>query len=398
MYFSTYSLRNLQDNLNKKDLFVKNKQFISLVAAIAITAASMSNAIACTSMMITDLKGNAYHGRTFEFAAIFPAALTYSPAGREIISVTPDGKQAITFKTKYNMITLDTAVVPGAKQEAVGEGMNDQGLSFSATAFNNASSPPIGKDPSKILSVADLGAWVLGNFKTAAEVKAALAKNDIEFWLPPFKLFANQPLPLHYSIFDKSGGAVVVEFANNKMSVYDNPVNVLTNGPEFTWHLENLNNYTFTNVDKNTGMLGKQKLSTQDAGIALTPLPMSQTSQGRFVKAAFFVNYVRKAKTPDEAMVTLSHIMNNFDRPYDLSVDGAGGQGDGPRGSKQSSEVTDISVMADLSRGQFYFRTINNMNWTMIDINRLKGLKQMKRINMYDAGKSGADLFTLFNT
>jgi penicillin V acylase-like amidase (Ntn superfamily) len=150
-------------------------------------------------------------------------------------------------------------------------------------------------------------------------------------------------------------------------------------------------------VDKNTGQLGKLKLATQDAGIALTALPSAQTSQGRFVKAAFYTNYVRKAKTPDDAMVTLAHIMNNFDRPYDLTVDGAGGSGDGIRGKGYSSEVTVWTTMSDLNRNQYFVRSINAMNFAMIDMNKLKDVKKIKSILTADVDKAGADVFSLFN-
>lgn len=106
---------------------------------------------------------------------------------------------------------------------------------------------------------------------------------------------------------------------------------------------------------------------------------------------------MRKAKTPDEAVVTLAHIMNNFDRPYDLTVDGSGGSGDGLRGSSTSSEVTVRTVMKDLLRGLFYIRTINAMNWSVVDMNKLKDVKQIKSVSSFDIDRAGADLFTLFN-
>jgi penicillin V acylase-like amidase (Ntn superfamily) len=205
----------------------------------------------------------------------------------------------------------------------------------------------------------------------------------------------NLPMPFHYSVFDKKANGIVIEFFNGKVNVHDNPVGVMTNGPEFPWHLLNLSNYTFTNVDKNTGRIGNVKLATQDAGIALTALPSAQTSQGRFVKAAFYANYVRKAKTPDEAIITLGHIMNNFDRPYDLSVDGDGGMGDGPRSKVLSSETTDVTVMNDLSRNLYYIRTINALNWSVIDMYKLKNLPKFTSINIYDVNKVGAEAFVL---
>jgi len=105
---------------------------------------------------------------------------------------------------------------------------------------------------------------------------------------------------------------------------------------------------------------------------------------------------VRKAKTPDEAIITLGHIMNNFDRPYDLSIDGGGGMGDGTRGKTKTSEVTEWTVMNDLSRNLYYVRSINAMNWSVVDMNKLKDLKKIKSVSTYEVDKAGADAFTLF--
>jgi choloylglycine hydrolase len=236
----------------------------------------------------------------------------------------------------------------------------------------------------------------LGNFKSVEEVKQAMANGQTEIWVPVSPLDPKAPLPLHYAINDKTGNSIVVEFTDGKAHVYDNPVGVLTNGPFFPWHLQNLQNYTFSNVDKNTGQLGKLKLATQDGGIALTALPSAQTSQGRFVKAAFYANYVRKAKTPDEAVTTLAHLMNNFDRPYDLTVDEAGGTGDGVRSSGTSSEVTTWTTLQDLSRNLLYFRSIEAMNWAVIDMAKLKDVKQIKTVSTSDVDRAGADSFKLF--
>jgi len=322
--------------------------------------------------------------------------VSYIPKGSKIESVTPDGKQGVTFDSKYAITGMTFPAIAGSKQEALVEGANDQGLSFSGNQLNFSTAPPVGNESSKILSVADLGMWVLGNFATVAEVKAAVTSGNTEFWLPPVPIMGNALIPLHYAIFDKTGNGLVIQFQNNKTNVYDNPVNVLTNGPEFPWHLLNLNNYTQTNVDSNSAQYGKLPVATVDSGIALSGLPSSQTAAGRFVKAAFYTNYVRKAKTPDEAIQTLSHIMNNFDRPYDLTIDPPGGMGDGPRGNGSSSEVTTWTLMADLSRNLIYFRTIDALNWTMIDMARLTNTTQIKSVPILNAGQTGAGEFNQF--
>ncbi|MBU3544329.1 linear amide C-N hydrolase [Polynucleobacter sp. MWH-Mekk-B1] len=372
------------------------KSLANYLVASSLLFSSIGNTIACTAIVVTDLKGNAYHARTMEFSFQLPSSLTYFPVGTRIESATPSGNQGLTFNTKYAILGMTIPAVTTAKQVLVIEGANDQGLSISGNELNNSSAPPVGANPSIILSGADFGAWILGNFKTVAEVKSAMQDGKVEFWLPKIPMVDNMVLPLHYAITDKVGNGLVVEFQNGKKQVYDNPVNVLTNGPEFSWHLTNLNNYTQNNINQNTGQLGKLKLATEDSGIALSALPSSQTAAGRFVKAAFYANYVRKAKTPDEAILTLGHIINNFDRPYDLTVDGPGGVGDGPRTSGKSTEVTDWSVMNDLSRNLLYVRTIEQLNWTVIDMAKLKDVAKIKTVSTYAVGRAGAEAFNLF--
>ena len=372
------------------------RKFLSALLVIATLLHQAPAAQACTTILVTDAGGRAYHGRTLEYSSLLPMDMTYFPAGTKVVSSTASGKDGLTFDTKYPILGMSFQVVPSAKQVAFAEGVNDQGVSFSANWLTGTDSPAASKDDARILAASDLGAWVLGNFKSVEEVKEAMRNGQTEFWVPVSPLDPEAPLPLHYAINDKSGNSIVVEFTDGKLNLYDNPVGVMTNGPEFPWHLKNLQNYTFTNVNKDTGQLGKLKLETQDGGIALTALPSAETSQGRFVKAAFYANYVRKAKTPDEAVTTLAHLMNNFDRPYDLTVDEAGGAGDGVRSSGTSSEVTIWTTLQDLSRNLLYFRSIAAMNWTVIDMNKLKDVKEVKSISTSDVDKAGADSFKLF--
>lgn len=350
----------------------------------------------CTSIMTTDSQGNAYHGRGLEYPYELPFSLTWLPAGTSIESVTSAGTQGLTFNTQFNIIALTVPALASAKQPFIAQGANDQGLSFSSNQLNGSSSPPVGNDPSKILSVNDLGAWILGNFKTVAEVKAAMSSDNTEFWLPLLPMDNNAPVPQHYAIYDKTGDALVIEFFDGKKNIYDNPVHVLTNNPPFPWHLENLNNYTFTNLDQNTGQLGKLQLATADAGIALTALPSSQTTQGRFVKAAFYANYVSKGATPDEAINQLSHILNNFDRPSGLTIDPPGGLGDGTRSNAISTETSTWMVMHDLSRNLMYLRTYHAINWSVIDMDQFVDIRTVKSMSANDVNTKGANAFSAF--
>jgi penicillin V acylase-like amidase (Ntn superfamily) len=100
------------------------------------------------------------------------------------------------------------------------------------------------------------------------------------------------------------------------------------------------------------------------------------------VKAAYYSNFVQKAKTPDQAVKTLSHVMNNFDRPLDVSADkpGTASKAEAFAANKLSSESTYFTVMNDLSRNYFYLRTINSINFAKFEVQKLSALKQTKVI------------------
>lgn len=347
----------------------------------ALMALASGPASACTALMITDTNGVAYSGKTMEFSEPLPLAMTYVPAGTAMISLAANGGDGLRFTTKYPILGGATAAAlqPGAHQGMMVEAANDQGLSMSTNALPGSSTPAdIGSDATKQLAATDIANWALGSFATVADLKAALAAGEVKVWLPKLAFLGNVEFPMHYIFFDKKGDGIVIEFTDGKMNVYDNPVGVVTNLPEFPWHLANLNNYSFlTNMDRNDGQFGKLKVTAPDSGNALAGLPSTQISAGRFVKAAYYTTYTKKAKTADEAVVTLAHILNNFDRTYDLSADPPGSESDAAKVWDTSSEVTVFTWMNDKARNRYYLRTIDAMNYTSFEIDKLAGIKKV---------------------
>ena len=371
----------------------------SLLSASLILS-SFSTSSACTTMMMQDANGNAYEARTMEWGGALPDSLNYFSTGLPIQSLTPDGKPGLSFKTKHGFVAVSIKnLSSNPKQVTVAEGANDQGLSLSLNAFFGASVPAVDSDDSKVLSALDFGAWALGNFQNVAQVKQALANKEVSIWLPPIALVGNKTAPIHFALWDKTGAGIVVEFSNGKVNVYDNPVGVMTNGPEFPWHLENLNNYAqLSNVDRNNGTFGSLRVNPPDGGNALTGVPSTQIASGRFVKAAFYTTYVRKAKTPAEAIQTMSHVINNFDRPYDLSIDPPGSNAEAAAAAPGvGGEVTLFTTMNDLAQNQFYIRSINAMNFSRVDIPKLAGVKELKKVSLDKVAQlHGADATELF--
>ena len=227
-----------------------------------------------------------------------------------------------------------------------------------------------------MLSASDLGVWALGQFATVAEVKAALAAQPV--MLEALEMLGGAVSPFHYVVNDASGASLVIEFHKGAMSVYDNPVRVMTNGPRFDWHLTNLDNYAFlTNVDQPTANFGDYVASAPDSGAATSGLPASNTSVGRFVRAAYYAQFAEKVDSPDKAVNLLAHVMNNFDRPRGVTVDlprsGARHlevQGLDPADGAQT-EFTCWTSLADLDRKLFFVRAYPAFNSTRFDLGAL---------------------------
>lgn len=337
--------------------------------------------LACTALLFRSKDGNSYAGRTMELSMELPYVVASIPKGHQFTSVADD-HAAFDFQSKYNIfaITVPNGSVADLK---IVEGVNDQGLTFSVLAFAGASGPADNAAKTKaMLAAIDLGAWVLGQFATAADVKTALEQETV--LLTSLAPLHGVVTPFHFVIHDRSGKSIVVEFSSNKQNVYDNPVGVMTNGPEFTWHLTNLNNYTFlNNLDQSTGKFGDLEVAQPDSGIATAGLPASNTSVGRFVRAAYYTTFAEKP-ADDKAIRSLAHVMNNFDRPRGITIDPAqsGGlevEGISATGGEQyKSEYTSWTVMGDLTNNVFYIRTYDAINFIRFDLNKLFAQTELK--------------------
>jgi len=345
-------------------------------AGLALSLAVAGPASACTSLLYFDANGSPYAGRTLELAGELPYRVAYFPAGQRNSSEAAAGAAALDYTSKYRVLAVAVPDESLADLKVV-EGVNEQGLTFSLLAFADADGPASALAKTKAaLSAIDLGSWTLGQFGTVAEVKAALASQPV--LLAPLAVLGNAKSPFHYALHDRSGASIVIEFADGKQTVHDNPVGVMTNGPSLPWHLTNLNNYTFLdNLDQSTNTFGKLPVAQPDSGIATEGLPASNTSVGRFVRAVYYAQYAEKAKDPDSAIRVVAHVMNNFDRPKDITKDagGAGNEGLASVVTKDApaftSEYTSWTALTDLTRNTLLLRTYDGLNYTKFDLGAL---------------------------
>lgn len=341
----------------------------------------------CTSLAYRDASENVYFGRTLELTSDLPYQIVYFPAKLPFSSKS-EGHPTLTYTGKHGFLAVTMPDRMPTKEAPLGyedlkplEGLNEKGLTFSLLSYPAAGGKHEAVAATKaVLSASDLGSWALSQFATVAEVKEALGAQPV--LLEALALLGGVESPFHYVVHDAAGDCLVIEFNQGEMKLYDNPVGVMTNGPEFSWHLTNLDNYTFlSNVDKSSAMFGSYKATQPDSGIATAGLPASNTSVGRFVRAAYYAQFTEKATSPDMAIKTLAHVMNNFDRPRGATIDYPSDDGGhlevaGLSSSADETYATEFTCwtnLSDLARQRFYLRTYRSLNYTCIDVGALAG-------------------------
>ncbi len=172
------------------------------------------------------------------------------------------------------------------------------------------------------------------------------------------------PLPLHFVINDPSGASLVVEYMHGEMRMFDNKVGVMTNSPNYDWHLLNLRNYA--NLTPEAGRprsIDGVSLAPFGAGSGMLGLPGDFTPPSRFVRAVAFVNTMEPVKDAAEAVNAASRMLNNFDIPKGLVREGT------PEDFHLG--YTQWSVIGDMTHRVYYYWTMYDRRMRSVDLSKL---------------------------
>lgn len=332
---------------------------------------------ACTSLMIKDNNNNVYHGRGMELTfGEGLSSLTYYPKGYTFQHLAPNKTKGLAYEAKYPILAITTPISIYDPNAAM-EGLNEAGLSFS---LNMMPSLPLvdlteSQYPNSI-PYASFGEWALASFATIEELKQGV-NQDIHFWSEELELLGGQKTPFHFAVYDKTGESIVVEVKDGALIIYDNPTGVMTNGPEFPWHIENLNNYShMSNIETVHSKIGNLNLRQPDSGIATNTIPSSSTSVGRFIKAFYYSSFANKVDNPDLQLVELGHIMNNFDRPKNITKELSPNNKQGTP-LEYMTEFTVWMALSDLTRGILQIRTYDSLNYQAYTFDQFKDKNEM---------------------
>ncbi len=311
----------------------------------------------CTSITLNAKDGTAIQARTEEWGAFdLESELMITPRGRDLQSMTPDNRPGLKWKGKYGVLGIN-----GLHKPWYIDGMNEKGLSISVLFLANLAEYEA-YDPEladRSINPMDLPTWILSNLATVEEVRSELPK--IRVVPVPVKELGGIPAPIHWILTDPTGKTIVVEYTDGQRHIYDNPVGVMTNNPEFPWHLTNLGNYVGLQAQargsKKVGDLEVKPFGTVGSG--LIGMPGDYSPPSRFVKATVLRNTVRTLHTADDAVQEAFRILNNFDIPL--------GAVDSPAKDTIMGDTQWTTAM-DTRSLLYYYRTQYNHRIRVIDM------------------------------
>jgi choloylglycine hydrolase len=329
------------------------KRFLILLCLLTGTFFAQRT-FACSGITLHTVDNHPVTARTIEWAAT-PLTTMYVvvPRGQVQQSFLPDGTMAgHQFTAQYGYVGI------AVENDAfVMEGINEAGLSAGLFYF-----PQYGEyqpyDPQKKeQSVSDmqLVAWILSNFSSINSLKAGI--EDI-------RVIATDPRAstVHWRITESNGRQVVLEIVNQQLRFHENPLGVITNSPDFQWHITNLNNYVNLSAGSiNHRQVGALHLNAFGGGSGLHGLPGDMTPPSRFIRAAFFQSTAPRLGDEDATVVQAFHLLNNFDIPVGI-------QFADPREVPNMPSATQVTIASDLSNLRLYYRTMYDASIRCIDL------------------------------
>ena len=318
------------------------------------------NVDSCTGITLKSEDGSFVYGRTLEFPEDLESNLIVVPRGYTYTGSTPSGKNGLTWDVKYAFVGMNASAEP----TMVADGLNEKGLAVGSFFFPGYAKFQTYEEKfaKKTLSPIEFPIWLLSNFATTDQVKKGI--NSCRIVNVVLKQWGFVP-PLHFFVIDKQGNSIVLEYMNDEVKIHDNPIGVITNSPEFDWHITNLNNFVnMSRFGAPPQKLGDLTLKPFGGGSGMLGLPGDFTPPSRFVRAAFFSQNAFVGKDAIATVKQVFHILNSFDIPEGVSCKS--------KELKNSCGKTDWTSACDTNNLRYYVHTINNRAIRMVDLKKAK--------------------------
>lgn len=313
----------------------------------------------CTCLRVKARDKSIVIGRTMEFGIDPSSRITVFPRNFKYETQGANNKPGFSWSGKYGFVGMDMFGLP-----MVSDGINEKGLyvgDLYLPGFAEYQLVPAGEEDKSITPV-DVAGYILSQCENVDEVVKLI--KGVYVW-PWYADQLKSIPPLHYAVHDASGKSVVIEYIKGELKIHENPIGVLTNSPDFDWHMINLRN--FVNLSATNVPLLKLEGDTLiqiGQGSGMLGLPGDSTPPSRFVRATAFTQSLVQPEDSKGAVNAVYHIMNNFDIPIGFAKSMETG--------KPTYDFTFWTTFSDLTNREYYYRGYDNVQVykiSLIDIN-----------------------------
>jgi len=334
------------------------KSFVQPLCALLLVGivCSTGEARACTGIRLQAKDGAIVYARTLEFGFDLQSSPIVIPRNYRSQGTTASGNPGLVWKSRFGVAGLNGLGLP-----VVIDGVNEKGLAsgtfyMPGYAEYQSVSP---QEEANSIAPWEVVTWILTNFATVNEVRSALP--EIRVGKVAYQGVLH---PLHYVVHDAEGNSLVIEYLDGKLSLNDNPIGVITNSPEFAWHITNLSNYV---------NLSPQNARPEHAdGVTIQPLgqgsglfglPGDFTPPSRFVRAVALSQSAVPGADGPQTVGEAFHILDSFDIP--LGTVRSGHAGDA------TFEYTQWTGASDTKNRVYYFHTYGNRRVQKVELDNV---------------------------
>ncbi|MGV9669051.1 linear amide C-N hydrolase [Gordonia sp. NPDC003504] len=256
----------------------------------------------CTGIRVTATNGDIFFGRTMDLDIPMFGTPAGMPAELDNLVTIATFPANIEMQSPLTSWTSKYATMgTGVKGTTVlFDGINEKGLAGDLQVLmecTKGSADDIAARGQTAVLGEEFVSYILSQFASVAEIRdkyATFALVD-----QPFEALGQKiAFPLHFSFVDTTGDGIVLEPVDDgALKIYDY-AGVMTNSPEYDWHLINIRNYLgLSNVDPTaattlpTGY--ELQLIEGGTGFGMFGLPGDYTSPSRMVRALNLAAYLK---------------------------------------------------------------------------------------------------------
>ncbi len=280
--------------------------------------------------------------RTMDFSIDLEAAPIFIPRAYHFNTIF--NKEG--YETKYGFLGAGRKL----NEYIFTDGFNEKGFGIEVLYFHPKAKYSETPADGKInLDSSELVTWSLSNIASVQEFKEKLGEINL---VNNKNILLQKVVPLHWIISDATGETVVLEVTETGYHLYENKVGVMTNSPEFTWHLDNLAHYNHIQpTEAKEKKYGDYVAAFDGPGFGALGLPGDYTSASRFIRVAFLREYIEPVSGELSGVKNISKILNSVDIPKGVKINAEG-----------NSDYTQYIGIMDLNHLKYYFTAYNELS------------------------------------